>query len=91
MLNKQTLIEKIVAAEPGITKAAAGRIVNTIFDSIVETVAEGGEARFVGFGTFKSVDAAAREARNPRTGETIQIPAKRRVKFSAGEPFKKSL
>ncbi len=86
-MNKQELIA-IVAEENEISKAQAGRVVNTVFDAIVKAVAKGDGFQLVGFGTFKAVERAAREGRNPATGETIVIPAAKLPKFSAGAAFK---
>lgn len=61
---------------------------DAIFDTASEVLSEGESLRFTGFGTFKVVESAARQGRNPHTGETIEIPAKNRVQFSAGKGLK---
>ncbi len=86
-MNKQELIA-IVAEENEISKAQAGRVVDSIFDAIVKAVAKGEGFQLVGFGTFKAVERAAREGRNPATGEMIAIPASVMPKFTAGAAFK---
>lgn len=86
-MNKQELIA-IVAEENEMSKAAAGRVVDSVFGAIVDAVAKGDGFQLVGFGTFKTVKRAAREGRNPATGETIKIPAAVLPKFTAGAKFK---
>ena len=86
-MNKQDLIT-IVAEENEISKAQAARIIDTIFDSIVTSVSKGEGFQLIGFGTFKVVDRAARQGRNPSTGEEITIEACRLPKFIAGAAFK---
>lgn len=63
------------------SKAAAERAVNAVLDSITSGIVADGSVRLQGFGTFKSVERAARTAHNPRTGETVDVPAKLTVKF----------
>lgn len=87
-MNKAQLIEKMALSEKDLTKAAAGRLLDVVLQSIQETVAAGDTVSLVGFGTFAAVEAAARTARNPRTGEAIQVPAVKRVRFHAGKGFK---
>ncbi len=59
-----------------------------MFDIITESLKKGEEVRLVGFGTFNVSNRAATEGRNPRTGETIQIPASKQPKFKAGKGLK---
>ncbi len=61
------------------------------FEGIETELKKGGEARFVGFGTFKTARRKAGTGRNPRTGETIKIAASTRVKFTAGKELKESV
>lgn len=70
------------------TKAAAARIVDTMLDTITETVVSGDEVSIAGFGTFKTIAKAARTGRNPQTGKSIKIPATKVPKFKAGKSFK---
>ncbi|MGB3222885.1 MAG: HU family DNA-binding protein [Desulforhopalus sp.] len=82
-MNKGDLIEK-VAKDCGISKAATEQVFNSILGTIAGAVAEGDKVTLIGFGTFSVTERAAREGRNPQTGKTIQIPAKKIVKFKAG-------
>lgn len=87
-IGKADLVDTVVAAVPGITKKDAGAAVDAVFDGIAAALAAGGEASIVGFGSFKVGERAAREGRNPRTGESIPIAASKAPKFSAGKALK---
>lgn len=82
-MNKGDLIEKL-AQNCELTKAAAEKILNTTLGAITEAVAAGDKVTLMGFGTFAVSERAAREGRNPQSGKTITIPAKKVVKFKAG-------
>jgi DNA-binding protein HU-beta len=86
-MNKNDLIAA-VAEVTGLTKADAAKAVDAVLDSITGSLKKGKEVRLVGFGTFKVSKRAASEGRNPRTGETIKIPASKRPKFTAGKALK---
>ncbi len=78
----------MVAEAADISKAAAGRAVDAVFDSISGSLKKGDSVTLVGFGTFSVSKRAARSGRNPRTGETIQISASNMPKFKAGKALK---
>ena len=86
-MNKNELIAQ-VADKTGLTKAAAGEAVDATFDAISSALKGGEEVRIIGFGNFAVTERAASEGRNPRTGETIQIPASKTPKFKAGKGLK---
>ena len=86
-MNKSELIE-IAAKEADITKAAAGKALDAMIDSVVKAVAEGDTVTLVGFGTLKPVKRAAREGKNPRTGAALKIAATTVPRFTAGSGFK---
>ena len=86
-MNKSELIEA-VAAKTEMTKAAAGRAVEAVLDSIAETVAKGDTVSVIGFGTFESRKRAARTGKNPQTGEALKIAATTVPAFKAGKAFK---
>ena len=88
-MNKSELIEKI-AIGSDITKAAAGRALDSLITSVTEELASGGEVALVGFGTYKVNNRAARKGRNPQTGAEIQIAAARVPSFKAGKALKDS-
>ncbi|MCF8496324.1 MAG: HU family DNA-binding protein [Alphaproteobacteria bacterium] len=86
-MNKQDLISK-VASNADISKAKAAEAVDAVFETIKQTLKNGDDARFVGFGTFSVAKRAATTGRNPRTGEAIKIPASKQPKFKAGKELK---
>ena len=86
-MNKSELVDAI-AAGADITKAAAARALDTAVETITKAVAEGDSVTLVGFGTFKASARAAREGKNPKTGEKIKIAATTVPKFTAGATFK---
>jgi DNA-binding protein HU-beta len=86
-VNKNDLIS-VVAESCGLSKADAGKAVESVFGAITGALKSGGEVRLVGFGTFAVSERAASEGRNPRTGEAIQIAASRQPKFKAGKVLK---
>lgn len=82
-MNKKELVDSMADAAE-ISKAAAEKALNSLLMSITETLAQGDKVTLVGFGTFSAVKRAARQTKNPRTGEPIEIPAKISAKFKAG-------
>ncbi len=82
-MNKTDLINAI-AAGAGLTKADAAKALNATTAAIAEAVKAGNKVALVGFGTFAPAERPARTGKNPRTGEVIEIPAKKVVKFKAG-------
>jgi len=86
-MKKVELIEA-VAAKAGITKADAGRAVDATIATITEALVKGDKVPLVGFGTFAISERAARTGRNPQTGETVQIAARKAVTFKAGAALK---
>lgn len=89
-MNKSDLIDAM-AADAGITKAAAKKALDSFLGNIEGTLKEGNRVSLVGFGTWSVSERAAREGRNPRTGKKIPIPAKNVVKFKAGTGLQDSV
>ena len=89
-VNKTDLIDAIASAAD-ISKASAGRALDAVTDSIASSLAKGDSVSLVGFGTFTVKRRAAREGRNPRTGETIQISASNVAGFKAGKALKDTI
>ena len=83
-LNKAQLIAS-VATEAGLSKVAAEKAVKSTFDSITKSLKKGESVTLIGFGTFSVYKRAARKGKNPRTGETIKIAARKVPKFKAGK------
>ncbi len=86
-MNKNEFIDH-VAGDCGMSKADAGRAVDSVLDNITKALKSGNSVTFVGFGTFDVRDRAARTGRNPRTGEEIQIAAAKNPAFKAGKALK---
>ncbi len=89
-MNKDDLIAA-VANDAGLTKSDAARVVDSVFDTITSTLSSNDEIRVTGFGTFAVTRRAARDGRNPRTGEKIRIPASNQAKFRAGKALKEAI
>jgi DNA-binding protein HU-beta len=83
-MNKGDLVTK-VAETAKITKAQASTAVNTVFDAIADSLKAGDKATLIGFGTFSVSERQARTGRNPQTGASIKISAKKVVKFKPGK------
>ncbi len=82
-MNKSELIDAM-AADAGISKAAAKLALESMISSVGKTLKDGGRVSLVGFGSWSISNRAARDGRNPQTGATIKIAAKNVVKFKAG-------
>ena len=89
-MKKVELVEA-VAKKTGLTKADANRALDATLAAITGALAKGDSVPLVGFGTFKTAKRAAREGRNPRTGETVKIAARKAVTFKAGTALKDSV
>jgi DNA-binding protein HU-beta len=86
-MNKTELIA-VVADKAGLSKKDADVAVNAVLDAIVENVTGGEKVQLVGFGTFEARTRSAKVGKNPRTGESIEIPASKIPAFKAGKAFK---
>ena len=89
-MNKDDLIAKVVNSV-GVSKTDAAKSVDAVFSNITSSLKGGNDVRLVGFGTFVVANRAATTGRNPRTGESIQIPAKKVPKFRAGKALKETV
>ncbi|MBZ0157030.1 MAG: HU family DNA-binding protein [Alphaproteobacteria bacterium] len=86
-MTKTELIDKM-SKEANISKAAAGKALESLIDGVKKTLKKGNKVTLVGFGTFSVSKRKARKGRNPRTGEVIKIKASKAPKFTAGKAFK---
>jgi DNA-binding protein HU-beta len=86
-VNKSELIDAI-AASAQISKATAGKALDATMEAVTNALKKGDMVTLVGFGTFYVAERAARNGRNPRTGETIKIKAAKMPKFRAGKSLK---
>ena len=84
-MTKKEFVEVYAAKGNFETKAEAERKLNTLLDLFEEVLVKGDDINFVGWGKFEVKETAARVGRNPKTGEEVQIPAKKVVKFKAGK------
>ena len=89
-MNKSELIDAI-ATGADLSKAAAGRALDSTVDAITESLRKGEQVSLVGFGTFNVKQRAARQGRNPQTGATIQIKAATVPSFKAGKALKEAV
>lgn len=89
-MNKGDLINQI-ADNANLTKAQATEALNTVLDAVGAALKDGDKVTLVGFGTFSVNHREARSGRNPRTGESITIPAKNVVKFKPGKELTDSV
>jgi DNA-binding protein HU-beta len=85
-MNKAELIEQI-AKDAGLTKVQANEVLNSFTNAVVNSLKKGENVTLVGFGTFSVTQRAARNGRNPQTGEVIKIKARKLPKFKAGKDF----
>lgn len=86
-MNKKELIEAI-RQDLRLTVRETERFINSFMENVSRELEDGGEVRLVGFGTFKTVEKAARKGINPQTKKEIEIAAKKLPKFTAGKKLK---
>lgn len=86
-MNKTELVEA-VAASTGLTKTDTKKTIDAVFEEITKALKKGDPVQLIGFGTFKTSERKAREGRNPQTGATIKIAARKVPAFSAGAALK---
>jgi DNA-binding protein HU-beta len=89
-MTKSDFVDR-VADNSGLSKKDAGSAVDAVLKSIEDALRTGDEVSFTGFGKFHVAQRGAREGRNPRTGETMQIAATKVPRFSAGSGLKKAI
>ena len=87
-MTKSELIEQLVEVDVPLSKKESELVVNTIFDSISEALAVGDRVEIRGFGSFSIRERDSRQARNPKSGEVIQIPAKKAPFFKTGKELR---
>lgn len=89
-MNKAELVAKM-ADDAGISKTQANAALDSMIETVQKTLKGGGKVTLVGFGTFSVSKRQARTGRNPKTGETIKIKAKKVAKFKAGKELAEKL
>jgi DNA-binding protein HU-beta len=89
-MNKAELVAKM-SDDTGISKTQANAALDSMIEAVQKTLKGGGKVTLVGFGTFSVSKRQARTGRNPKTGETIKIKAKKVAKFKAGKELAEKL
>jgi len=89
-VNKAELIEKVASAS-GVTKSDVEKVVSGFIDTVQSAVAVDDKVTLPGFGAWSRSQRKARVGRNPRTGDPVNIPASKAVKFSVGARFKEQV
>ncbi|HMK44518.1 MAG TPA: HU family DNA-binding protein [Dissulfurispiraceae bacterium] len=90
-MTRSVLIEKVTEKVEGLTKKQVETIINTIFDGMKDALARGEKIEIRGFGNFRLKIREGKTARNPKTGEKVQVPSKRAIHFKVGKPFHDAL
>jgi DNA-binding protein HU-beta len=89
-MNRSELVD-IVASKSGFRRGDAEKVVDSLLTAITDALTRGDEVRLTGFGAFTVATRAARQARNPQTGETVTVAASRQPKFKVGKALKDAL
>ena len=88
---KKTELVAAIAEKAGISKKDADKAVAAFVETVTEALKAGDKVQLIGFGTYEVKERAAREGRNPKTGETIEVPASKHPAFSASKALKDQL
>lgn len=89
-MNKKELVEAM-AKKSGLSRDACEKALSAFQDAVIGSLKKKDSVTLVGFGTFKVVKRAARDGRNPSTGETLKIPARNVAKFVVGKTLKETI
>lgn len=89
-MNSAELIDEL-ASKTGLSKNKVSQVLKTFTATVTKQVQKGSDVRLVGFGTFKRITRQARKGRNPQTGASVKIPARKAPKFIAGRNFKEAV
>lgn len=90
-MTKSVLIEKVAEKVEGLTRNQTEIVVETVFESIKKALMQGEKIEIRGFGNFRLKTRNPRKARNPKTGETVEVPEKKVLYFKVGKALKESL
>lgn len=90
-MTKSALIDRVTEKVEGLTRKQTEIVVDTVFDSIKDALAKGDKIEVRGFGNFRLKHRKPRKARNPKTGESVDVPAKRVLFFKVGKALRESL
>ncbi|HTG01357.1 MAG TPA: integration host factor subunit beta [Nitrospirota bacterium] len=87
-MTKAELVDKIAEKKPGLTRKQVETVVNTVLDGIKDALSREDKVEIRGFGSFRVRFRRAKEGRNPKTGETVQVPPKKVPFFKAGKEMR---
>jgi integration host factor subunit beta len=90
-MTKSVLIEKVAEKVEGLTRNQTEIVVETVFESIKKALLQDEKIEIRGFGNFRLKTRNPRKARNPKTGETVEVPGKKVLYFKVGKALKESL
>jgi len=90
-MTKSVLIEKVAEKVEGLTRNQTEIVVETVFESVKKALMQGEKIEIRGFGNFRLKTRNPRKARNPKTGETVEVPGKKVLYFKVGKALKESL
>jgi integration host factor beta subunit len=90
-MTKSVLIEKVAEKVEGLTRNQTEIVVDTVFDSIKKALMSGDKIEIRGFGNFRLKTRNPRKARNPKTGESVEVPGKKVLYFKVGKALKEDL
>jgi integration host factor subunit beta len=90
-MTKSVLIEKVAEKVEGLTRSQTEIVVETVFESIKKALLQDEKIEIRGFGNFRLKTRNPRKARNPKTGETVEVPGKKVLYFKVGKALKESL
>ncbi|MDA8106080.1 MAG: integration host factor subunit beta [Nitrospiraceae bacterium] len=90
-MTKSVLIEKVAEKVEGLTRNQTEIVVDTVFDSIKKALMSGDKIEIRGFGNFRLKTRNPRKARNPKTGESVEVPGKKVLYFKVGKALKEAL
>ncbi|MEW6675486.1 MAG: HU family DNA-binding protein [Nitrospirota bacterium] len=90
-MTKSVLIEKVSEKAEGLTRKQTEIVIETVFDSIKEAFIKGEKVEIRGFGNFRLKNRRPRKARNPKTGERIEVPGKKVLHFKTGKALREAM
>lgn len=90
-MTRSVLIEKVAEKVEGLTRKQTEIVVETVFESIKEALRRGEKIEIRGFGNFRLKHRRPRKARNPKTGESVEVPSKKVLYFKAGKALREDL
>ncbi|MBI4824517.1 MAG: integration host factor subunit beta [Nitrospirae bacterium] len=90
-MTRSMLIEKVSEKAGGLTIKQTEIVIDTVFESIKSALQRGEKVEIRGFGNFRLKEMKPRKARNPKTGETVEVPQKKAIRFKVGKVLKEAM